>query len=56
MYGTLDAASQWSEHYSQTLVAAGFKAGRASPCHFYHDDRQLWVLVRGDDFFSVGAG
>ena len=34
MYGTLDAAERWAEHYSQILVQAGFRRGTASPCHF----------------------
>ena len=54
MYGTLDAAERWAEHYSKILVQAGFRRGTASPCHFYHSSRDLWVLVHGDDFFSVG--
>ena len=54
MYGTLDAAERWAEYYSQILVQAGFRRGTASPCHFYHSSRDLWVLVHGDDFFSVG--
>ena len=36
MYGTLDAADRWAEHYSRILVASGFKRGLASPCHFHH--------------------
>ena len=54
MYGTLDAAEQWALHYAATLEAAGFVKGSASPCHFYHPLRDLWIVVHGDDFFSVG--
>ena len=32
MYGTLDAADRWSEHYSAILTSNGFARGRASPC------------------------
>ena len=43
MYGTLDAAAQWAAHYAGILIQAGFRRGRASPCHFYHPSRDLWV-------------
>ena len=53
MYGTLDAAEQWASHYSATLRKAGFAQGAASPCHFYHRERDVWLLVHGDDFVVV---
>ena len=53
MYGTLDAAERWAEHYSMTLCPAGFIRGAASPCHFYHPSKDIWVLVHGDDFVIV---
>ena len=52
MYGTLDAAEQWARHYTSVLLKVGFVQGTSSPCHFHHPDRQIWVLVHGDDFFS----
>ena len=55
MYGTLDAAEQWAAHYTRVLCSAGFEHGAASPCHFWHKDRDLWILVHGDDFFSAGS-
>ena len=36
MYGTLDAAQKWAEHYACILSKAGFIQGAASPCHFHH--------------------
>ena len=53
MYGTLDAAERWAEHYAEVLRAAGFVRGTASPCHFYHAARDIWMLVHGDDFVAV---
>ena len=50
MYGTLDAADRWAEHYSQILVAAGFIRGLASPCHFRHPGWGVNLMVHGDDF------
>ena len=47
MYGTLDAAEQWSAHYTRTVEAAGFKAGAASPCH------TMWGWTRG--YLSMGT-
>ena len=54
MYGTLDAAEHWAEHYAGVLRDAGFRQGKASPCHFYHAAHDVWILVHGDDFFCVG--
>jgi len=53
MYGTLDAAEQWGLHYAQTLKQAGFVQGVASPCHFFHPQKDIWVVAHGDDFFAV---
>ena len=36
MYGSLDAAQRWGEHYAQFWEAGGFSRGVASPCHFFH--------------------
>ena len=33
MYGSLDTAQRWREHYAQVLEAGGFTRGVASPCH-----------------------
>jgi len=53
MYGTLDAAERWGEHYAATLTNAGFKRGIASPCHFHRPEKDIWLLVHGDDFVVV---
>ena len=34
MYGTRDAALNWSLEYSNTLKASGYKQGVANPCLF----------------------
>ena len=44
MYGSLDAAQRWEEHHAQALEI----------CHFFHEGLQTYILVQGDDFFSVG--
>ena len=37
MYGSLDAAQRWREHYAQVWEAGGFSPGVASPCYFFHE-------------------
>ena len=54
MYGTRDAAANWSEEYIERLLAVGFKAGIAPPCAFYHRERGLRAYIHGDDFVVVG--
>lgn len=54
MYGTLDAAEQWSLHYAERLKDGGFLQGTASPCHFFHPQMNVSLLVHGDDFLAVG--
>jgi len=55
MYGALDAADEWSRHYTSVLCAAGFRQGVAGPCHLWHPGSDTWVLVHGDVFFSIAG-
>ena len=55
LYGTRDAAQNLAIEYTQTLRAAGFVVGQASPCNFRHSSRDLIVTVLGDDFTSSGS-
>ena len=55
MYGTRDAAANWSDEYTQRLIDIGFKAGKASPCDFNHPTRGMSVFVHGDDFLCSGS-
>ncbi len=50
MYGTRRAATRWDETYTQALERIGFAQGRASPCCFSHQVRDLKLVVHGDDF------
>ena len=54
LYGIRDAAQNWSEEFTKTLVASGFKTGKATPCNFVHKNRKVYVTVHGDDFTAVG--
>ena len=37
------------------MVLLGFVPGVSNPCLFYHPQRDLRVLVHGDDFIGLGA-
>ena len=54
LYGTRDAAQNWTKEYTRVLSAAGFTAGKASPCNFYHEKRGMALTVHGDDFTISG--
>ena len=54
MYGTRDAALNWSKEYAETLKAAGFIQGKNNPCLFRHQQQQVSIMVHGDDFIAVG--
>ena len=54
MYGTRDAAANWAAEYGATLLAAGYRQGKASPCIFHNDSNGTTIMVHGDDFVGVG--
>ena len=54
MYGTRDAAQGWEATYSEALKEIGFKRGRAHPCVFRHNGRDVNLTVHGDDFLAEG--
>ena len=54
LYGTRDAAQNWTQEYTRALVAAGFTVGKASPCNFYHKKLGMALSVHGDDFTVSG--
>ena len=55
LYGTRDAAANWAEAYTRVLTEElGFAKGESSPCSFHHADRDIKVVVHGDDFVSEG--
>ena len=56
LYGTRDAAYNWTETYTKVLCEVlGFEKGASSPCTFFHKKRQLKTVVHGDDFFTEGT-
>ena len=54
MYGTRVAASNWERAYINFLKSNGFRSGKVSPCVFYHEEKELRLVVHGDDFTITG--
>ena len=54
LYGTRDAASNWSKTYSKLLQDNGFLVGQHSAQNFYHPHNDIAVTCHGDDFTAVG--
>jgi len=54
MYGTRDAAMNWSAEYTKTLIAGGYEQGKSNPCLFKHPVTKVMIMVHGDDFVAVG--
>ena len=54
MYGTRDAALNWSLEYAATLPADGYVQGKSNPCLFFNKAIGVSVMVHGDDFIAVG--
>ena len=54
MYGTRDAAQGWESTYSAALKELGFKRGRAHPCVFRQESRDVNLTIHGDDFLAEG--
>jgi hypothetical protein len=55
LYGTRDAPARWEAFLAGELEKMGFHRGKASPCCFRHDSRDLRCIVHGDDFVFVGG-
>ena len=53
MYGTRDAASIWSDTWSELLKDGSMKVGTACPAFFCSHDGDLKGLCHGDDFCVV---
>ena len=55
VYGSRDAGALWEDVYRQCLEDMGFANGVASPCCFYHKEKDLACVVHGDDFTCLGS-
>jgi len=41
MYGTRDAPQNWEYEYADFMISCGFTQGKAAPCVFFHEPRNL---------------
>ena len=55
LYGTRDAAMNWTKQYTDHLVSLGFQKGKASACNFVHEGRNVRWTCHGNDFMIVAA-
>ena len=54
LYWFRPAAAAWENHYAGKLEEAGFVRGVSTPVSFYHPERDISLVVHGDDFTFVG--
>ena len=54
MYGCRDAGMNWELTVAKAMKQAGFTQGTGSPCVYFHRERELRVVVHGDDFTTLG--
>ena len=55
LYGTRDAAKNWTATFTEFLVNSSFTAGLCSPCNFHNAAKDMAVTVHGDDFTCTGS-
>ena len=48
-------AQNWEHAYIEFLEAVGFSSGTATPCVFHNRERDIYVVVRGDDFIVLAS-
>ena len=54
LYGARDAAQNWEVEYSRFMESIGFTRGTSTPCSFHNQEKELRVVVHGDDFTVLG--
>ena len=54
LYGLRSAAAAWESHYAGKLEGIGFVRGVSTPVSFYHPEKDISLVVHGDDFTFVG--
>ena len=55
LYGLRPAAAAWENHYAARLGEVGFRRGMATPVAFYHENKNVNLVVHGDDFTFTGS-
>ena len=53
MYGTRAAAQSSAQTYGARLKELGFKRAIGNPCCFMHSQKNVRVIVHGDDFVTL---
>ena len=54
LYGTCDAPANWEAASKDVMLALGFLQGKSNACMYFHEERNIRIEVRGDDFTGVG--
>ena len=55
VYGTRDAAFNWTEAFTNALIGFGFVKSESSPCSFHKAARSIATVVHSDDVISDGS-
>lgn len=55
VYGTRDTGLLWENTCNECREAIGFRRGVANPCCFFHAERDLSLVVHGNDFTTRGT-
>ena len=55
VHGTRDAGMIWEQCYRNALEAMGFTSGISNSCLFHHAERDITVVVHGDDFTAMAT-
>lgn len=53
MHGTQDASHVWQAGCTELFAQHGFQQGKASTSTFTHKEKEIKLLVHGDDFLVV---
>ncbi len=54
MYGTRDAEQNWELGHTEMTTEADCRQGSFGACVFYHKQKNVRVVVHGDDFTALG--
>ena len=54
MYGTRSAPRMWQKVVKQTMTDMGFSSCITTPCLYYHQARDIFVVAHVDDFLCSG--
>ena len=55
VHGTREAGMIWEQCYRDDPENVGFISGVSNPCLVHHVDRDISVVVHGDDFTAMGT-